>query len=314
MFVMGNMMQVSIIIVNYNTKKLLRDCLKSIFRQTIGISFEVIVSDNGSEDGSLEMMASEFPQVILLENNANLGFGAANNRGLEIAKGEFIFYLNSDTILLNNAVKFFYDYWKEASNKNEIGALGAMLLDDKGKNTIHSYGQIKNLNKELVERVHCFLGITKDTLKYFFTRQLEILPLNDNLQEPFFGEVPYVTGADLFMKNDSYAKFDERYFMYKEEVDMQLQLHKYGRRSFIIEGPHIIHLGGQSSERQRQRVLYLSSFSDIQLLVSSIHFYKKNFSKCYMRLFLLKFFTLLIWLNPLIFKKTRTRIKEMLFI
>ena len=306
-------MQVSIIIVNYNTKKLLRDCLESVFKQTKDIAFEVIVSDNGSTDGSVEMIKSEFPQVILLENNVNLGFGAANNRGLEIAKGEFIFYLNSDTILLNNAVKIFYDYWKNAPNKNEFGVLGAMLLNDEGE-TIHSFGQIKSLNKELGERFHCLLGITKDTLTYFFTRRLGTLPQHDNVQNLFFGEVPYVTGADLFMKNDSFAKFDERYFMYKEEVDMQLQLHKAGKKSFIIEGPRIVHWGGASSERQKQKVLYLSSFSDIQLLISSIHFYKKNFPKCHIRLLLLKLFTILIWLNPLIFRNTKNRIKDMLFI
>ena len=97
-------MDVSIIIVNYNTCELTRNCLKSVFEQTKNIDFEVIVSDNGSKDGSVEMIKKEFPYVILIENNANLGFGAANNRGLKIAKGKYIFYLNCDTILLNNAV------------------------------------------------------------------------------------------------------------------------------------------------------------------------------------------------------------------
>ena len=104
------MCDVSIIIVNYNTKQLLADCLKSIYEQTNNIDFEVIVSDNGSVDGSIEMLKRDFSQVILIENNANLGFGAANNRGLEVAKGKYIFYLNSDTVLLNNAVKIFFDY------------------------------------------------------------------------------------------------------------------------------------------------------------------------------------------------------------
>ena len=76
-------MDVSVIIVNYNTKDLLRNCLESVFTQTQGIQFEVIVSDNGSEDGSQDMVRELFPQVILIENNANLGFGSANNRGLD---------------------------------------------------------------------------------------------------------------------------------------------------------------------------------------------------------------------------------------
>ena len=78
-------LDVSVIIVNYNTKQLLADCLKSIYEQTKDIAFEVIVSDNGSTDGSIEMLKNDFPKVILIENNANLGFGTANNRGLAIA-------------------------------------------------------------------------------------------------------------------------------------------------------------------------------------------------------------------------------------
>lgn len=84
-------MDVSIIIVNYNTKDLTCNCLKSVFEQTEDIDFEVIVSDNGSTDGSVEMIKTEFPQVVLIENRVNLGFGAANNRGLKLAKGKYIF-------------------------------------------------------------------------------------------------------------------------------------------------------------------------------------------------------------------------------
>ena len=87
-------LNVSVVIVSFNTCNLLRDCLKSIYENTSGVLFEVIVSDNGSVDGSVEMVKKEFPQVVLVENNANLGFGTANNRGLDVAKGEFVFYLN----------------------------------------------------------------------------------------------------------------------------------------------------------------------------------------------------------------------------
>ena len=123
------MINVSIIIVSYNTKELTHNCLKSVFEQTVNIDFEVIVSDNGSTDGSVEMIKKYFPQVALIENGANLGFGMANNRGLKVAKGKYIFYLNSDTILLNNAVKIFFDYWENAEDKESIGALGGILLD-----------------------------------------------------------------------------------------------------------------------------------------------------------------------------------------
>ena len=84
-------MQVSIIIVNYNTKDFLRDCLKSVIEQTQELEYEIIVSDNGSTDGSLQMLAKEFPQVQVIANDQNLGFGAANNKALSIANGKYIF-------------------------------------------------------------------------------------------------------------------------------------------------------------------------------------------------------------------------------
>ena len=101
-------MQVSIIIVNYNTKAFLYDCLKSIYEHTSGIEYEIIVSDNGSTDDSLQMISESFPSVKIIDNKKNLGFGAANNRALDIALGKYIFYLNSDTILLNNVTNEFY--------------------------------------------------------------------------------------------------------------------------------------------------------------------------------------------------------------
>ena len=90
-------MDVSIIIVNYNTKDLIKNCINSIYKHTKDVDFEIIVSDNGSVDGSIEMIKSEFPNVILIENGSNLGFGTANNRGLAIAKGKYIFYLIQKT-------------------------------------------------------------------------------------------------------------------------------------------------------------------------------------------------------------------------
>lgn len=300
-------MDVSIIIVNYNTKELTCDCLKSVYEKTENVDFEVIVSDNGSEDGSVELIKSKFPQVILIENNENLGFGRANNRGLDVAKGKYVFYLNSDTILLNNAVKMFFDYFEEHGEKEKIGALGCNLQDSKG-NVIHSCGEILPLKKRLGKLFRCLLGITKDTVKYFFTRKLGTFTI-DHSASFKTGEVPYITGADLFVKNGGSAKYDERYFMYNEEVDLQLNLHKSGLKSILIDGPGIIHLEGGSTKKLPQKVVYLSSAGNIQLFKSYIQFYKKNFFNP-LGIFAMKLAATLIWLNPLIFSKTKKHIGE----
>ncbi len=168
-------MQVSIIIVNYNTKELIKNCINSIYENTKDIDFEIIVSDNGSTDGSVEMLKNDFPNVILIENNANLGFGKANNNGLKVAKGEYIFYLNSDTVLLNNAVKMFYDYWEQNLQKDKIGALGANLLNEKLKIT-HSGEDFPSKKKIFKDYTMDFLHILRLSIFFMLPESFSFTP------------------------------------------------------------------------------------------------------------------------------------------
>lgn len=138
-------MDVSIIIVNYNTKQLLSDCLSSIKEKTFGIEYEVIVVDNDSTDGSQEMLRQDFQWVRLVESGENLGFGKANNLGMSVANGKYFFLLNSDTLLINNAVKHFFDY---AESNSDFGALGAILFGSDNK-PCHSYGSFITPLREL---------------------------------------------------------------------------------------------------------------------------------------------------------------------
>lgn len=261
-------MDVSIIIVNYNTCNLTRNCLKSVFEQTKDIDFEVIISDNGSKDGSIEIIKTEFPQVILIENNANIGFGAANNRGLKIAKGKYILYLNSDTILLNNAVKYFFDSWENSPNKDKIGALGGNLLDDKG-NVIHSGAHLPTAKNELSNFFRCILssvGLKKIFLKFGWKRKT---------YSHYIGEIGYVTGADLFMLNNDDAKYDENYFMYYEESDLQFHLQKKGKKSFLLSTPKIIHLVGGSDKKDITKYDFTKKTSKYYWK-SCVYYLKKN--------------------------------------
>ncbi len=272
------MLDVSVIIVNYNTKDLTYNCLKSVFEMTKNISFEVIVSDNGSTDGSIEMIKTDFPSVILIENNSNLGFGAANNRGLEIAKGKYIFYLNSDTLLLNNAIKMFFDYWESSADKDGIGALGGILLNEYG-NTIHSGGDLPSYDdilryQKAIYFVHRRNSLLKKLhMNWFYQLCSKFRAKNDieNVQE---GEIGYITGADLFLLNNENARFDENYFLYYEETDLEFKLFEKNLKRLLINGPKIVHL-----TRKNNKDFNITSFSTIHCQISSIIYTSKNLKK-----------------------------------
>ena len=297
-------MDVSIIIVNYNTREITKNCLKSLFEKTRDIDFEVLVSDNGSKDGSQDMIRTEFPEVSLIENNANLGFGAANNRALAAAKGKYVFYLNSDTVLLNNAVKLFFDYWENAPDKDTIGALGANLLDTQGT-VIHSYGSFPHIDSVIKDTVKALYGTYKLTFRdVLFKKQIPLYAQNPT-EKKILGEVDSVIGADLFLKNDEYAYFDEHYFMYCEETDLQYRLARQGKKRLLIDGPRIVHLDGASSKKNiPDAVRIFSTFSAINYNLSRIYFFRKHGANRF-KIFMLKTALFFIWLNPLLFSKTK---------
>ena len=294
-------MDVSIIIVNYNTRDLLKNCLISIYKHTTEINFEVIVSDNGSVDGSIEMLKQEFPQVVLIENNANLGFGTANNRGLAVAKGKYIFYLNSDTILLNNAVKLFYDYWENSPEKESIGALGCNLLDADGKLT-HSFESFPSSKKILKDTTFDFLRIVRLTLFFFLSESFSFTkkPAAQKERKAFYGTVDYIIGADLFLRNNESAQFDEEYFLYYEDTDLQRKLAHLGLSRQIIQGPVIQHLEHKSN-KFKKKIDFYSSTGKIHRFLSSIIFLRKNQENWFV-LFYLKFIISLCWLSPCLIK------------
>lgn len=307
-------MDVSIIIVNYNTCVLLRNCIASIFEHTEGIAFEVIVSDNGSTDGSVEMLRENYPDVILIENNENLGFGAANNRGLAAATGKYVFYLNSDTVLLNNAVKIFFDYFETCGNRLKIGALGTNLLNP-DLTTGESYADVFGGTNRTYSDILKDVSLCAARAWFVFFRKMFGYKLKkiDRMACCInkTGKVGFIIGADLFLKNNAYAYFDEHYFMYFEETDLQYQMTKAGLSMILIEGPEIIHFGGASGDKIDYEVLDIAKFSMINMFISRIYFCRKNIAGG-LRLFILKMLTLVIWLNPLVFNKTRKHIKRMM--
>lgn len=237
-------MDVSVIIVNYNTIELTKQCILSIYAQTEGVNFEIIVVDNNSEDNSVKIIEDNFPQVILISNGDNIGFGRANNLGVKIAKGKYIFFLNSDTILLNNAIKIFFDYMEKNNISSNIGALGCVMLDSSlNLNYRNSYYEFPRLSMffKLI-----FQNIFSDLRKKYLS---DCQKLNNEGQI----SVDFIVGADLFIPRDvidTIGAFDPDYFLYWEEVDLQYRMYQKELSRLIIFGPEIVHLEGGSSEKK----------------------------------------------------------------
>lgn len=225
-------MQVSIIIVNYNTCRLLADCLASVYAQTRQVDFEVIVVDNASTDGSESFITARFPEVAWINAGGNLGFGRANNLGAQHAKGEWLLLLNSDTVLCNDAVSLFYSY-ATAHRHERIGVLGSWLLDAEGMPNA-SYGCFPTPRSEIAYLLGKLRGNTE---------------ADTNTER----DVDYVIGADMLVSRELFARlggFDPEIFLYYEETDLQRRMADEGYVRRIITGPRITHFEGGSFGRK----------------------------------------------------------------
>lgn len=249
------MIQVSIIIVNYNTAQWVEKCIRSISEHTLGIGFEIIVIDNQSPERRIEEVLQPYPEIVFLQMDSNIGFGAACNRAAKSAKGQYFMFLNPDTELKNNVVKLFLDFWVKYVDSLSIACLGSILQDGDGKD-IHSFGKFPEMSSLIGEKI-----------KSLIHRLLFIPPKTADSIVLFEGEylkVDYVTGADMFISKENFELvngFDERFFMYFEETDMQLRLTQSGRAVLIIKGPVIQHTQGASTMGKRSllRVFYFDS-------------------------------------------------------
>lgn len=283
-------MDVSIILVNYNTCKMTLDCIASIYEHTSKVSFEVIVVDNESHDESQAFFAAD-KRVVFVESGDNLGFGRANNLGLKYAKGKYVFFLNTDTLLENNAIEIFYEY-SEKHSREHIGAIGCPLVGADGKPTFSS-GHFLKIGKVFLTLTQHF-GHVPD----IYGKNKKILGDND-----LVANVDYVSGANVFVRKDvvdQFGAFDPDFFMYYEETEMQYRWTKMGYLSYVIKTPQIIHLEGGSQEKNTmfRSDKFIRSFESEKL------YFKKTRNKLD---YLIYRFSALIYLMVFVKKKLTLR-------
>lgn len=258
-------MDVSIIIVNYNTKNLVQECIKSIYDKTKDIEFEIILVDNASIDGSKELFTNYSNSIIYIYNNENVGFGTANNIGAKTASGKYLFLLNSDTLIVENSIKIFYDYMEA---NLDIKACGGNIINSNYQNSLIG-GNFPSLQTD-------FLGIGfYKFFKSYFRFKFSVGQTISDLKNQ---EIEYIIGADIFIRKEVFDimnGFDCDFFMYYEEVDLFKRMSKMKYKSIIIPNTSIIHLEGKSSSGLVSVNKYKMKYR------SKMLYYRKHYSSVY---------------------------------
>ncbi len=249
-------MDLSVVILSFNTKRLLRDCLASIFNQTKGVNFEVIVVDNGSTDESvvmLEELRTKNKELRTIKNKRNLGFAKANNQGIKKAQAEYVLLLNSDTVLKNNAFLKLIEF---AKDHPRAGIIGPRLLNKDGSE------QPSTASFFTLFRVFFWL-FTGD--RFLFSSPAKATP------------VDWLMGAALLVKKEALEKagpLDEKFFMYMEEVEWCYRFKQAGWQVWFCPEAEIYHLvRGSSADswQGRQKAVW-------GIYQGLIYFYQRHFA------------------------------------
>lgn len=278
----------SIIIVNWRAKELLRHCLNSIYEKTRGITLEIIVVDNASSDGSVDMVSKEFPQVRLLVNSENMGFARANNLAVPLTSGKYIGLLNPDTILLNNAFGMMV---AKLDGESKIGIIGPKLL------------ALNNTVQKFCARR--FLTLRGEILWLLFGERLSassgyyLPPTNYDTSQT----VDCISGACLVVRRDALDEgqiFDPQFFMYAEDIDLCYEMARNGWKVFYLSDAQVLHYGGASASQD-------AIFVGVYALKANHRFFIKRYGKltgwlyrcvCFFIILMKLIITWLILLNP----------------
>ncbi len=256
-----DIVDISIVIVNWNVRDLLRKCLESIYKFTKDITYEVFVVDNNSSDASAEMVSQEFPQARLIANSQNRGFAAANNQGFSLAKGRYALMLNPDTQLTNNALKAMVEFMDA---NPAINAIAPRLTFADGS-LQHSCRHFPNFFTDLMETFFLDELCAKNKICNWY--KMGLWP-HDRMRQV---DQPY--GACLMFRTEDLRRLqfmDERFFMYYDEVDLCYRLKKSGGKIFFLPQISIVHHGNRSSKQ-------IGSACHRWKLQSQIRFFAKHY-------------------------------------
>lgn len=233
-------MRLSVVVVNWNTKEMLKGCLESVFSSFTQTPKEVIVVDNHSIDGSQEMVKKEFPNARLIENKDNLGFSRACNQGIEESQSEYVAVLNSDTLVSPAAFGQIVDFMDK---HEQAGIAGPKLLDEDGSVQL----SCRNFPSFKEAAGHAFAGILNQANPY--TRSYRLADWDHQTVR----EVDWVSGACMVLRKKALEEvglFDESYFMYLEDVDLCYRMHQAGWKVYFYPDAQVTHISGQSSRKR----------------------------------------------------------------
>lgn len=254
-------MQLSVVILNYNVRYFLEQCVLSVESALSDIDSEIIVVDNNSSDDSCEMMKRRFPKVKLIENKENLGFPKGNNIGVAYAKGEYLCILNPDTVVAEDTFTKVLAFAKE---QKELGIVGVKLIDGTGNFLPESKRGIPTP----------FVAFTKITGLYRLFPKSRIFGnyYAQHLDENETGKVDILVGAFMVMKRDLYLEvggFDENCFMYSDDIDLSYMVLQKGKSNYYFHETAVIHYKGESTIKDET---YMKRFQEAMNF-----FYKKHF-------------------------------------
>jgi hypothetical protein len=268
--------EMSIVLVCWNNKAYLEPCLDSLYQSNLDTTFDVFVVDNGSTDGSQDLLRQKYPDVKLIQNPGNVGLGKASNQGIEASQGEFILLLNNDTLVNKDALDGIVATMRERA---DAGAVGCKLLNE--DRTFQSgFGGFSTLWEEFLIAIQVGERIWPG------------YPLQGDSQA--IQKVGWMSSACLLVRRkalDQIGLLDESYFIYGDETDLQYRMQKAGWKAYYLPDATIIHFGGRSMNRwKRRRMVYRGKML----------FYHKNYGFLptlilRIMLALLSFVKLVIW-------------------